>query len=214
MTYAVIGVGTFGSSVAKGLLKQNLEVIIIDRNEKKVSQFRNEAQQLYIFDATDVEALKEAGIANVDTAIVSIGENVEASILTVMALKEIGVKEIIAKAITTVHGKILSHIGVSRIIYPESDSARRLVRNIVENPRCEMFEITTTLKMAKLIVSDKLIEHKVADILAKVKNTVNIVALKHDGEWNYHVEKDHIIKKGKVLIAGKKEGIDEFIRLF
>ena len=110
-TFAVIGLGKFGFHVAKGLAQQGLNVIAADLNEDHVREVNEYVQDAVILDSTDMRALREAGIGNVDVAIVSIGENIEASILTVMALKELGVETVIAKAITTVHGQILSKLG-------------------------------------------------------------------------------------------------------
>lgn len=214
MIYAVIGLGKFGSNVAKGLLKQNVSVVIVDRDEKKLNDFKSLAHELYILDSTDSDALKESGISDIDTAIVSIGENVESSILSVMALKEVGVKEIIAKAISPVHGTILSKIGVTRIIYPERDSARRLVKNIVENPTCEIIEITNTLRLSRFEVSPKLLGLSVEEVLNKVKNKINIIALKNDEIWDYHIEPSKLIQKGKILIIGHQEEVEEFMRVY
>lgn len=214
MTYAVIGLGKFGSNVAKGLLKQNVNVIIIDKNEKMLNEFKNIAHELYILDSTDVDALRESGISNVDTAIVSIGENVESNILTVMALKEAGVKEIIAKSITLVHGKILSKIGVSRIIYPERDSARRLVKSIVKNPACDIIEATNTLRIARFNINSKLLGLSVKEVLTKMKNSINIIALKANDSWNYHIKESDIISEDKMLIIGLSSDVEEFIRIY
>lgn len=214
MIYAVIGLGKFGSNVAKGLLKQNVSVVIVDRDEKKLNDFKSLAHELYILDSTDSDALKESGISDIDTAIVSIGENVESSILSVMALKEVGVKEIIAKAISPVHGTILSKIGVTRIIYPERDSARRLVKNIVENPACEIIEITNTLRLSRFEVSPKLLGLSVEEVLNKAKNKINIIALKNDDIWDYHIEPSKLIQKGKILIIGLQEEVEEFMRVY
>lgn len=214
MIYAVIGLGKFGSNVAKDLLMQKEKVVIADKNEKKLHDFKSLAYELYILDSTDVDALKESGISTVDTAIVSIGENVESSILTVMALKEVGVKEIIAKAVSLVHGKILSKIGVSRVVYPERDSARRLVKNIVQNPACEIIEITNTLRLARLNISAKLTGLSVEEALKPCDFCVNIVGIKDLEVWDFLLEKDKIIKGDKILIIGQIKAVEEFIKMY
>lgn len=214
MIYAVIGLGKFGSNVAKDLLMQKEKVVIADKNEKKLHDFKSLAYELYILDSTDVDALKESGISTVDTAIASIGENVESSILTVMALKEVGVKEIIAKAVSLVHGKILSKIGVSRVVYPERDSARRLVKNIVQNPACEIIEITNTLRLARLNISAKLTGLSVEEALKPCDFCVNIVGIKDLEVWDFLLEKDKIIKGDKILIIGQIKAVEEFIKMY
>ena len=139
---AVIGLGRFGFSVAKTLAKYGSEVIAIDREEervKKVSEFVSYAVQL---DAMDEKALRSVGVQNVDTAIVSIGENIEASILVVMLLKEIGIRNIIAKAVTTLHGKVLENLGVQRIIFPERDMAIRVAHSLIRPNVLEQLELS------------------------------------------------------------------------
>ncbi|MEJ2437703.1 MAG: TrkA family potassium uptake protein, partial [Sulfurovaceae bacterium] len=131
--FAVIGLGKFGFHIAKGLAMQGVPVIAIDNNEDQIKEISEYIQDTIVCDSTDINALREAGIGHMDVAVVSIGENIEASILTVMGLKELGVPVIVAKAITRVHGQILSKIGATKVIYPEREIAKRIVKNMVEN---------------------------------------------------------------------------------
>ena len=133
MTYVVRGLGKFGYHVAIGLAQQGEVVIAIDHSEEKVKDISEFVQDAIVLDSSDPKALLEAGIADADVAIVSIGENLEASILTVMALKELKIPTVIAKAITQVHGQILSKLGAAKVIYPEMESAKKLVKKIVKN---------------------------------------------------------------------------------
>ena len=125
MTYVVIGLGKFGFHVAKGLAQQGESVIAIDNDEEKIRDINEFVQDAIVLDSTDIRALREAGIGDAEIAIVSIGEHIEASILTVMALKELGIETVIAKAITQVHGQILSKLGAAKVIYPEMESAKK-----------------------------------------------------------------------------------------
>ena len=128
LTYGVIGLGKFGFHVAKGLIEQGQSVIVADQGEAQVKEFADLTSMAYILDSTDKSALEEAGFVRLDYVIVSIGEDIESSILTVMALKELEIKQIIAKAITPVHGKILAKLGANKIIYPERESAAALIK--------------------------------------------------------------------------------------
>lgn len=129
--FGVVGLGRFGFNVARTLAEGGAEVIACDIDEEKVKQISELVHKAYILDATDERALKESGIANADTVIVSIGENIEASILVVVQLMELGVKEIIAKAVNPLHGRILERLGVSRVIHPERDMAIRLAHSLL-----------------------------------------------------------------------------------
>ena len=110
-TYAVIGLGKFGFHIAKGLAEQGMDIIAIDNDHHKIQAISDYIDDAIILDSTDIKALQEAGVVGLDTVIISIGENIEASILTLMALKELGNKTIIAKAITLTHGEILARLG-------------------------------------------------------------------------------------------------------
>ena len=129
---AVIGLGKFGFYVAKSLSKLNIEVIAVDSDTEKVQQMALFTDNAFVLNSTSKVALEEVGIYNLETVIVSIGENIEASILTVMALKDLGNKNIIAKAITSTHGEILSKIGAFKVIYPEKMAGRMLVQKLIK----------------------------------------------------------------------------------
>jgi trk system potassium uptake protein TrkA len=130
-TYAVIGLGRFGSAVASTLVELGQEVIGIDSGEERVRQMADVLSQTAQLDATDVKALREVGVQDVDCAVVSIGENIEASLLVVMQVKDLGVPRIIAKAVTELHGRILERLGVTRVIFPEREMAIRVAHSLV-----------------------------------------------------------------------------------
>ena len=129
--FGVIGLGRFGFHVAKTLAQAGAEVIACDSDEEKVRRISEFVSLAFVLDAIDEKALKESGILNADTVVVSIGENIEASILIVVQLKELGIKEVIAKAANSMHGKILEKLGVDRVIYPERDMAIRLAHSLL-----------------------------------------------------------------------------------
>ena len=175
---AVIGLGRFGFSVAKTLAKYGSEVIAIDREEervKKVSEFVSYAVQL---DAMDEKALRSVGVQNVDTAIVSIGENIEASILVVMLLKEIGIRNIIAKAVTTLHGKVLENLGVQRIIFPERDMAIRVAHSLIRPNVLEQLELSQEYSIVELPTPPRLIGKTLKESQLRSKYGVNLIAIK------------------------------------
>jgi trk system potassium uptake protein TrkA len=130
-TYAVIGLGRFGSAVASTLVELGQEVIGIDSGEERVRHMADVLSQTAQLDATDVKALREVGVQDVDCAVVSIGENIEASLLVVMQVKDLGVPRIIAKAVTELHGRILERLGVTRVIFPEREMAIRVAHSLV-----------------------------------------------------------------------------------
>ena len=115
-SFAVIGLGRFGSAMANTLVELGQDVIGIDSDDDRVRRLADVVSQAVQLDATDLRALKEVGVQDVDVAVVSIGENIEASLLVVMQVMELGVKQLIAKAVTPLHGRILQKLGVKRVI--------------------------------------------------------------------------------------------------
>jgi trk system potassium uptake protein TrkA len=206
---AVIGLGRFGFSVAKTLAKYGSEVIAIDREEervKKVSEFVSYAVQL---DAMDEKALRSVGVQNVDTAIVSIGENIEASILVVMLLKEIGIRNIIAKAVTTLHGKVLENLGVQRIIFPERDMAIRVAHSLIRPNVLEQLELSQEYSIVELPTPPRLIGKTLKESQLRSKYGVNLIAIKRKvttekgiirEAWNVNPLPSDIMQEGDVLV--------------
>lgn len=199
--YAVLGLGKFGFHVAKGLAQQGLSVIAVDQDEDQIREINEFVQDAIILDSTDIRALREAGLGNVDVAVVSIGENIEASILTVMALKELGVDTVVAKAITTVHGQILSKLGASKVIYPEMESAKKIVKKMVANMHYETIDLSITMKIAKLTVPSFWVGLSILSPIFEEEFEVKPIAYKHQGIWYTSFEKDDILEKGDILVV-------------
>ena len=217
--FAVIGLGRFGFSVAKTLTKYGSEVIAIDRDEervRKVAEFVSYAVQL---DAMDEKALSSVGVQNVDTAIVSIGERTEASILVVMILKEMGIKNIIAKAATTLHGKVLENLGVHRIIYPERDMAVRVAHSLIRPSIVEQLELSEEYSIVELPTPAHLIGKTLKDSQLRGKYRVNLIAIKRKVTtekgivreiWNVNPVPTDVMEEGDILvIIGLNEDIDK-----
>lgn len=201
MTYVVIGLGKFGFHVAKGLAQQGEIVIAIDNDEDKIRDISEYVQDAIMLDSSDPRALKEAGISDADVAIVSIGEHLEASILTVMALKEIGIETVVAKAITQVHGQILSKLGAAKVIYPEMESAKKLVKKIVKNMHYETIDLSITMKIAKMTVPSFWVGISILSPIFENDYEVKPIAYKHQDEWHTSFEKDDILEKGDILVV-------------
>ncbi|MGE4456889.1 MAG: TrkA family potassium uptake protein [Arcobacteraceae bacterium] len=193
-TIAVVGLGKFGFYIAKNLSRQNYKVIAVDTNEQRVQEISEYLENAYILDSTNKSALEDAGIVNLDTVIVSIGENIEASILTVMALKDLGNDNIIAKAITTIHGEILAKIGVSKVIHPEKVAGRMLLHNLVDNMTVEKIDLSNSMRILKLKLPDKYISTSLTHIIDLMDN-VKLIAYKTDSNWTININQNHIIKK-------------------
>lgn len=209
-TVAVIGLGKFGFYIAKSLSRLENRVIAIDNNEQRVQEIANHLDNAYILDSTNKAALEDAGIVNLDTVIVSIGENLEASILTVMALKDLGNQNIIAKAITTTHGEILAKIGVSKVIHPEKIAGRMLIHSMINNIEFEKIDLSNSMRIMKFRTPPKLIGSSIED-LQKNYAGIKCISYKTEGEWFIDIEEKYIIQESDVLACiGDSSAIESF----
>lgn len=209
-TYAVIGLGKFGFNIAKGLAEQGMDIIAIDNDPHKIQDISEYIEDAIILDSTDIKALQEAGVVGLDTVIISIGENIEASILTLMALKELDNKNIIAKAITLTHGEILAKLGAFKVIYPERESARKLVENLVGNVVIDQVDFSSTIKIAKFLVTKPLIGKTIKELENAFENEIHLIACKTRDNWKFDIDKNYKIREGDMLaFIGKKTFIEK-----
>jgi trk system potassium uptake protein TrkA len=217
--FAVIGLGRFGFSVAKTLSELDSEVIAIDKEEEKVKAVADFVTYAVQLDAMDEKSLRSVGVQNVDTAIVSIGENIEASILVVMLLKEIGIINIIAKAVTQLHGKVLENLGVYRIIYPERDMAIRLAHSLIRPRVLEQLELSKEYSIVELPTPNNFIGKSLSETQLRSKYGVNLIAIKRKVTtekgiireiWNVNPLPTDTMQEGDILVLiGSNADIDK-----
>ena len=211
-TVAVIGLGKFGFYIAKSLSRLDVKVIAADNDEKKVQEISEYVDDAYIIDSTSKVALEEIGIYNLSTVIVSIGENIEASILTVMALKDLNNKTVIAKAINSTHGEILTKIGAFKVIYPEKIAGRMLVQKLIDNMTVEEIDVSNTIKMLKFVATDNFIYKKISEIESEFEN-LKIISYKTGGIWSMQIDPLYQVKKDDLLVfLGESKYIKEFYK--
>ncbi len=157
--YAVIGLGRFGGSICKALSEEGLEVMAMDMNEDRVNEYAKIASHAVIGDSTDESVLKNLGIRNFDHVIVAIGENIQASILTTIMLKELGVKMVTVKAQNDYHEKVLNKIGADRIVHPERDMGRRIAHKIISNNVLDYLELSDEYSLIEIVANSRLAGH-------------------------------------------------------
>lgn len=214
--FAVIGLGRFGSSVAKTLSEKGCQVMTIDLNEDRVQDFSDIAAQSVCVDAMDEKALKAVSIETVDVAVVSVGNNVEASILITLLLKELGIKEVVVKAVTEDQGKVLQKVGADKIIFPERDMGIRLAQALISPNVSEHIDLSPGCSIIEIAAPHEFVDKTLRQISLRVKNGLNIIAIKSvDKEGSQSVntvpEADYKIRQqDKLLIAGPNENIEKF----
>jgi K+ transport systems, NAD-binding component len=200
-TFGVIGLGRFGYHVARTLAQGGAEVIACDVDEEKVREISEYVSLAYVLDATDAKALKESGIANVDTAVVSIGENIEASILIVVQLKELGVKEIVAKAVNPLHGKVLEKLGVDRVVYPEKEMAIRVAHSLLMGEFIEEIPIGEKHSLFELKAFDFMLGKTLRELDVRRRFGVSVLAIKRGENLIVNPVGDEKILPGDILVV-------------
>lgn len=202
--YLVIGLGRFGTAVAKTLYESDAEVLAIDTDEDLVQEAINNniVDNAIVVDATDEKELQDIGVANFDVAFVCIGSNQQASIIITLILKEMGVKNIIAKAVTKTHGRVLEKIGANEVIYPEEYMGQRVARvamepNMLEHLRFSQDFLLVEVKAPSIFWNKTLMGLNIRD-----KYNVNIVGIKRmDGTLDASPKADTIIEKDDTLLV-------------
>lgn len=199
--YAVIGLGRFGTSVARTLYRLGHDVMAVDVSEERVQQLSDEVTHAVIVDSTDENSLKAIGIRNFDVVVVAIGEDMQANVLTTMLLKDIGVKYIVAKARNELHGKMLEKIGADRVVYPERDMGQRVAHNLVSTNVLDYIELSPNLSLVETTVPHAIVGKTLAETDLRAKYEINVVAIKRGTEIIVPPRPDQEIQDGDVLIV-------------
>ena len=213
--FAVIGLGRFGSSVAKTLSGKGCPVLAIDINEEHVQDFSELVTQSVCVDATDEKALRAVGIESVDVAVVSVGNNIEASILITLALKEIGIKEVVAKAVTEDQGKVLERVGADKVVFPERDMGIRIANALTSPKVSEHIELSAGCSIIEIIAPKDFIGKSLKQLNLRVSFGLNIVAIKTKDSSGKEIvdptpEADYKIRENdNLMIVGPNENIEK-----
>ncbi len=219
-SFAVIGLGRFGSAIATTLTQLGQEVIGIDADAERVRHLGEVLTHAVELDATDERALRAAGVQDVEVAVVSIGENVEASVLIVMLAKELGVQTVIAKATTPLHGRILQKIGVSRVIFPERDMAVRVAHSLIVANVIDYIELSRDFSIVELPAPHTFSGRTLRQLELRPRHGLTLIAIKRrlagsDQETtNVAPSADDRIEAGDVLVVlGSNERLAQLDRL-
>jgi trk system potassium uptake protein len=208
----IIGIGLFGSGLAKALSKK-ADVLVIDNCLEKVNAIADDVQKALCLNAGDYNALSAVVSDKFDEAIITIGENLESSILCALYLKRIGVQIIRAKASSQEHAEILTSLGVTHVFLPEKETAERLSSQIINPNLLDFVPLAEDYSVIELIASSELINNSLESLHLRKKYGVFIIAIKKsiNPEFIFLPGPDYIIESKDILIViGKKEGILKF----
>ncbi|MBM7569135.1 potassium channel family protein [Paenibacillus sacheonensis] len=208
--YAVIGMGRFGSSVAHELSELGFDVLAIDADEHKIQDVSDWVTHAVAADSTDEDALRSLGLRNFDVVVVAIGEDIQASIMTTLILKELGVPEIIVKAQNELHGKVLNKIGADKVVFPERDMGLRVAHHLISPNILEYIELSNDYSIVEMKAPDFTIGKNLLKLDIRARYKCNVLAIKKGSELNITPNATDVIEPDDVLvIVGKTEDLSE-----
>lgn len=212
--FAVIGLGRFGKNVVRTLCNLGHQVLAIDQKDARVQAIAPLATEAVQADATDVEALSTMALGSFHTVVVAIGNDLEDSVLVTLALKELGVNCVIAKASSERHGKILSSIGADRVIFPERDMAVRLAKTLSSENVLDLIEITPDISIEELTAQGAIVGKSLRELDLRARFGVTVMAIRRGNQVFVSPSPDEQVKAGDTLVAiGTNHDLEQFEKL-
>ncbi|MBU9713185.1 potassium channel family protein [Evansella tamaricis] len=209
--FVVIGLGRFGGSVCKELIKLGNEVLAMDMDEQKVNDYARYATHAVVGDSTDESTLRSLGVRNFENVVVAIGDNIQASILTTLLLKEMGVNNVCVKARNYYHHKVLEKIGADKVVHPETDMGKRIAQQMSDENVIDYIELSEEYSIVELIATAKLEGKTLIKLNVRARFGVTILAIKKGDNIDISPSPDYQIGKGDLLIViGHNEDIKRF----
>ena len=200
-TYAVIGMGRFGSSLARRLSELGNEVLAMDVSQDRVQQISHSVTQAVVGDAVDIQVLRALGVQNLDCAVVAIGGDLASSVLVTLNLKELGIPLVICKAQDEPHRKILEKIGADRVVVPEWDFANRLAQTIGSSNVMEYIELSPDYGILEFGAPASWVGKSLRQLNVRAKTGVNILAFRKGAEVLVSFTADYVVSAGDIVLA-------------
>lgn len=209
--FVVIGCGRFGQSVAIKLAELGCDVMVVDENEEIIQSLSDKVTYAVQADATDENTIKALGIRNFDVAIVTIGSDIQASILVTLLVKELGVKHIVAKAQNPAHAKVLYKIGANRVVFPEKEMGVKVAKGLVSSNVLDLIDLAPEFSILEIKMNDEWVGKSLVDINMRRTHQISVIAIRHNDEVDINVEPDRLLLSDDVLIViGNNKDLKKF----
>ncbi|MCD4713676.1 MAG: TrkA family potassium uptake protein [Clostridiales bacterium] len=199
--FVVIGCGRFGQSVAIKLSEMGSEVMVVDDNEEIIQSISDKVTYAVQADATDENAIKALGIRNFDVAIVTIGSDIQSSILVTLLVKEMGIKHIIAKAQNAAHAKVLYKIGANRVVFPEKEMGIKVAKGLLSSNVLELIDLAPEYSILEIKMSGEWIGKSLVEINMRRQYSISVIAIRRGDEIDINVEPDRVLLKDDILVV-------------
>jgi len=209
-SYAVIGMGRFGQSVVKELIRRQADVLVIDNDPERIAKMSKIATHAVTLDSTNVQALKEVGISSIDHVVVAIGKDLQSSILTTLILKDLGVTQVTVKVQDENHEKVVSKLGADDIIQPEQQSGKRLASKIISDNVLDYIDLNESHSFIIINVMEKIVDSTIINLNVRNKFHINIVAIRRGENILIPSPDDVLEKTDQLLLVGKNNDLEKF----
>ncbi|MDQ3857709.1 MAG: TrkA family potassium uptake protein [Actinomycetota bacterium] len=212
--FLVIGLGRFGGALAADLVAHDHEVLGVDVDAKLVQSFAHTLTHVVQADSTDIEAMRQLGAADFATAVVAIGTDLEASILTTSVLVDLKARRIVAKAISESHGKILERIGADRVIFPERDMGVRVARSLAGRDVIDYMELDPGFVLLETRAPPELVGKTLAEAQVRKRFGLTVVSIKSPNQPATYATPETVPRDGDILVvAGETKKVEEFAQV-
>lgn len=199
--FVVIGCGRFGTSLAQTLYSLGYDVMAIDKSEEIIQEISSSVTYAVQADALDENTLKTLGISNFDVAVVTIGSDMQASIMATLIAKELGVNLVISKAQNELHAKVLQKIGADKVVFPERDMGARIAHNLVSSNILDYIEFAPDYSIVEIVVPDDWRNKTLRELKLPTTHGINVIAVKQGDGLNISPYADDIIDADDILIV-------------
>lgn len=199
--FAVIGLGRFGSSVARTLCSLGHQVVGVDRDPDTIQSLADCLTRVLEADATEEEVIRTLGPRNFDCVVVSIGNDVQASIMVTLMLKEMGARQVLAKALSEMHGKALQRVGADRVVYPEQEMGKRVAHNLIISNTRDYIELATDLSIGEVVADETMDGKTLRQLNLRQRFGVNVMAIRHGKEIRVAPRAEDRVSLNDVLVV-------------
>lgn len=200
-SYAVFGLGRYGTAVAQELVSSGAEVLAIDSDPQVVNDAAEFLPVAKCADITDSEVIKQLGISNIDVVIIAMASNLEASVMATLLCKEAGVETVIVKCANEMHQKILSRMGADKVVFPESESGIRLAKNLLSSGFVDMIELSDDVSVLELDLRPEWVGKSLLNLNLRKKYSINVVAIKNGNDICIDIDPERLLQQGTKLIV-------------
>ena len=209
----VIGLGRFGTSVARSLGRLGHDVLAVDESPEIVQKYSDDFTHVLSADSTDTDALRQIGAEQFDVAVVGIGDDIEASVLTVLSLVELGIHEVWAKAVNAKHARILERVGATHVVRPESAMGER-VAHMVTGTMIDYIEFDDGFSIARTRTPEVAVGRTLAESQLRAKYGITVVGVKRRGEdFTYATPETDIVASDELIVSGPTTKVENFCAL-